>query len=81
MALDNVSVFFGKWRATGVNVQVPQYELEVRVIGTKANGQQADITRTVRFPNVLAQFAADDLKDIMQNLLIQAVRNELDNTP
>lgn len=79
--LDNVSVFFGKWRATGVNVQVPQYELEVTVKGTKPNGQPAQITRTVRFPNVLAQFATDTLKDEMQRLLIQAVRDELEAQP
>jgi hypothetical protein len=50
MARD-VNVWTSGWRATGTNVQMPQYEMVVRVEWTDSAGTPHTGQKTVTFPN------------------------------
>lgn len=51
----NINIMTSGWRAAGVNVPVPQYELRVQVEYTDNAGQVQARTGTVLFPNILNQ--------------------------
>ena len=74
MAGSNVNVFFSSWQATGTNVSTPQYRVVVQVDWTDANGVQQTATRTVLFPNFLAQVPAAWVKEEMEQLMVKAAR-------
>lgn len=69
-----VNVFIGGWKATGNNVQVPQYETTVRFQWTRNDGETRDNERTVRFPNVLNGIPAARLKDYIEDILLREAR-------
>lgn len=69
-----VNLTFTGWRATGTNVQVPQYEIQVTHEITRNNGTKVTRTRTVRFPNFLAQVPQEWLEEELKDLLIRAAR-------
>lgn len=69
-----VNVQFGGWRATGTNVQVPQYEISVTFEWTANDGTVRTRTRLVRFPNFMQQVPTEWLQEELQDLLVRAVR-------
>ena len=74
MAGRDVNVFFSNWRATGTNVSTPQYAIDVTLNWTDANGSPRTATRTVLFPNLLAQLPAAWVADEMKDLILRAAR-------
>jgi len=74
MAPREVNVYTSGWRATGVNVQVPQYELVVRFEWVDNAGVSHTGKRTVKFPNVLAQMPAEYVAERMKDVLLDYAR-------
>lgn len=69
-----VNVFFGQPTATGTNVSVPVYTLDVRFDWTDGAGQAHTDTRTVTFPQVLAQIPPARLLEVMKDLIVERAR-------
>lgn len=69
-----VNVFTGGWKATGNNVQVPQYETTIRFQWTRNNGTTGNQERTVRFPNALNGIPAARLKEYIEAILLNEAR-------
>lgn len=69
-----VNIWTGGWRATGNNVQVPQYETTIRFQWTRNDGTARDEERTVRFPNVLNGIPAARLKEYIEHILLAEAR-------
>jgi hypothetical protein len=70
----NVNILTSGWRATGVNVPVPQYELRVQVEYTDDAGQVQTKTGTVLFPNILNQIPPAYLAEEMKDLIVKYFR-------
>jgi hypothetical protein len=70
----NVNVWFSGWRATGSNVQTPQYEMTIKADWTGNDGLPHTHTELVRFPNILADVPAAWVAKEMQDLLYRALR-------
>lgn len=62
------------WRATGVNVPVPQFEMRVQVEYTDNAGQVQTRIGTVLFPNILNQIPAAYLAEEMKDLIVKYFR-------
>lgn len=69
-----VNVQFSGWRATGANVQVPQYEVNVTYNWVTNAGETRTRTRLVRFPNFFQQIPAEIVQEELQDMMIRAVR-------
>ena len=74
MAGQNVNVFYTNWRATGANVSVPQYAMDITINWTDDTGTARTATRTVQFPNFLAQLPPAWAQQEMQELVLRAAR-------
>jgi len=72
-----VNVYTSNWQATGVNVSVPQYMLTVRFQWIDQAGASHEGTRTVLFPNVLAQLPAVYVAERMTEMLLAYARQAL----
>lgn len=73
----NVNVYFSGWQTTGTNVSVPQRRITVTVDWTDETGAQRTGTRTVLFPDFLAQVPAAWIRDEMEQLMVRAARKLL----
>ena len=70
----NISVWVTNWRATGQQVNVPQYAVDIRAEWTGDDGEHHDRSETVRFPNVLNDVPASWVKEELTDLLFRALR-------
>lgn len=70
----NVNIQTSGWRATGVNVPVPQYEMQIQVEYTDNAGAPQTKSGTVRFPNILSQIPPAYLAEEMKDLIIKYFR-------
>jgi hypothetical protein len=70
----SVNVWTTNWRATGTNVQVPQYEQTIRIEWVDDAGEARKAQRTVRFPNVLANIPARRPKEYVEAMLMREAR-------
>ena len=70
----NVNVFTSGWRTTGVNRTVAQRALDIRIDWIDNAGAARTRTETVNFPDCLATFSADELKDIGQDIILREIR-------
>lgn len=70
----NVNIQTSGWRATGVNVPVPQYEMQIQVEYTDNTGAPQTKSGLVRFPNILSQIPPAYLAEEMKDLIIKYFR-------
>jgi len=77
MAAREVNVYTSGWKATGTNVSVAQYEMIVRFPWVDRDGVSHEGTRTVKFPNVLAQMPAEYVAERMKDMLLDYGRSVL----
>ena len=73
----SVNVWLENWRATGSQVRVDQYELDVRLEWTKTDGSDGSWEGVVTFPNDLALVPTAWLKEELTDLLLRAARHRL----
>jgi|WetSurMetagenome_2_1015567.scaffolds.fasta_scaffold91933_2 hypothetical protein len=69
-----VNINLSNWRATGANVQVPQYEITIDIEWHDDSGTLHNQSRTVQFPNFLTQLPTSWVGEKIKELLIQGVR-------
>lgn len=69
-----VNVNFSKPVATGSNVSVPQYTMNVTFAWIDNVGVAHSDTRTVLFPNVLAQIPPARLLELVRDLIMERAR-------
>ena len=74
----NINLFTTNWHATGTNVSVPQYSMEVRVLWIDSEGVEHEGTRTVLFPNVLNNLPPAHVKEKIEEMLIDYAIQELE---
>ena len=72
-----VNLFVNNWQATGKNISVPQYTVDVTINWTRNDGTTGTRTETLKFPNFLAKVGAADLKEWLTDLMIQEARQRL----
>lgn len=72
-----VNVGFTQPVATGSNVSVPQYTVDVTFQWIDNAGVSHQGTRTVLFPNLLAQIAPERLVQVIQDLIMERARAQL----
>ena len=72
-----VNVWTSNWRATGNNVQVPQYAVDITLQWITDTGEKKERSETIRFPNVLQNVKAADLKEWLTELMLREARQRL----
>ena len=72
-----VNIITSGWRATGTNVQTPQFELIVQFDWVDNAGVARTGTRTITFPNVLAQLGNEYVKEKITEMILERVREVL----
>lgn len=72
-----VNIYTGNWKATGKNVSVPQYSIDVTIQWTDKLGVQQERTETLLFPNALQRVGAADLKEWLTELMVREARERL----
>lgn len=77
-ANSGTNLYTGNWRATGKNISVPQYSVDVTIIWTDELGVQQERTETLLFPNALSRVGAADLKEWLTELMISEARQRLE---
>ena len=70
-------VLIDNWQATGTDVAVPQYSVDIGVTWTDYDGDRHNWTGRERFPNVLQEFPLAVVRYTMEELILQAVRVRL----
>lgn len=73
-----VNVYFEGWHATGNNVSIPQYEVDITLEWTRNDGSKGTRTETAKFPNVLGQLTLSELREWMENIVIAEMRQRLE---
>lgn len=77
----NINVWFTGWHWTGVEVPVPQAEVEIHIEWINEAGEQREHTETVRWPNILRDVPVKWLKRRLEVLMLRAVRRKLNIDP
>ena len=72
-----VNIYTTNWRATGQNVNVPQYAVDVTINATNNDGTKITRSETLKFPNFLQNVGAADLKEWITELMIREARERL----
>jgi hypothetical protein len=72
-----VNVYFNNWHATGLNIQVPQYEVDLTVQWIDNVGVSHTHTETVKFPNALAGLTTEEQKEVAIDIMLKEVRSRL----
>jgi hypothetical protein len=73
------NLFVNGWKATGKNIQVPQYSVDVTINWIRDDGTTGTATETLLFPNFLQRVGAADLKEWFTDLLVREARQRLVN--
>lgn len=73
----SVNLWTENWRATGNNVQVPQYAVDVTLQWTANDGEVKERSETLRFPNFLQNVSGKDLKEWLTDLMLREARQRL----
>lgn len=73
-----VNVFVGEPVAMGTSAQSPAYEVTVRMVVTRRNGEIVTRERVVRWPQMLRNIAPDRLAEIVREVGIDQMRREED---
>ena len=77
MALQNVNIFHDKLVPTGLKVELPQYELEIRVEGVAVDaGRQVPKSKQQRvlWPDVFERLPQEEQEEIIRDVLIRYAR-------
>jgi len=72
-----VNLFVNNWQATGKNISVPQYSVDVTLNWIDNEGEAHTRSETLKFPNFLSNVGAADLKEWLTDLMIREARQQL----
>jgi len=72
-----INLFTSNWKATGKNISVPQYSVDVTINWTADDGTPNTRSETLRFPNFLQNVGAADLKEWLTELMTREARQRL----
>jgi hypothetical protein len=72
-----INLFTSNWKATGKNISVPQYSVDVTLNWIDDEGVSHTRSETLKFPNFLANVGAADLKEWLTELLVREARQRL----
>lgn len=72
-----LNIYTANWKATGKNISVPQYSVDVTLNWTKHDGTTNTATETLLFPNFLSRVGAADLKEWLTELMVREARERL----
>lgn len=72
------NIYTNNWRATGKNINVPQYSVNVTINWTDKLGVEQTRSETLLFPNFLQTVGAADLKEWLTELMISEARQRLE---
>jgi hypothetical protein len=73
----NVNVWRTNWQATGANVPVPQYTMNLRLEWVNAQGEQKAWQGTATFPNDLQHVPTAWLREHLEHLVLEVARKRL----
>lgn len=73
-----VNVFIGEPVATGQSAQSPAYEVAVKMVITKRNGQVIERERVWKWPQMLRNLAPERLAEIVRDVAMEQMRREED---
>lgn len=73
MAKD-INIYTSNWKATGTNVNVPQYSVNVTLNWTDNAGIAHTRSETLKFPNFLQNVGAADLKEWLTELMLREAK-------
>jgi hypothetical protein len=74
-----INLFTSNWKATGKNISVPQYSVDVTLNWIDDEGVSHTRSETLKFPNFLANVGAADLKEWLTELMIREAQQRLVN--
>lgn len=74
-----VNLYTNGWAATGKNINVPQYSVNVQLDWIDNEGVSHTRSETLKFPNFLANVGAADLKEWLTELMIREAQQRLVN--
>lgn len=74
MSGQNVNVFISNWQATGSNVPVPQYSVDIAINWKDGSGQLHEHASTYRFPNVLQGVPLARVRVYMEEIILREIR-------
>ncbi len=72
-----VNLFVNNWKATGVQIKVPQYTVDVTINWIDNAGFSHTKSETLKFPNFLQSVGAEDLKEWLTELMLREARQQL----
>ena len=72
-----LNLFTSNWKATGKNISVPQYSVDVTLNWIDDSGGSHTASETLRFPNFLQNVGAADLKEWLTELMTREARQRL----
>lgn len=72
-----INLYTSNWHATGKNISVPQYSVDVTINWITNDGIARTASETLRFPNFLSKVGAADLKEWLTEMMIQEARQRL----
>lgn len=71
------NLFVNNWQATGKNISVPQYTVDVTINWVDNKGVSRTASETLKFPNFLSNVGVADLKEWLTDLMIREARERL----
>ena len=69
-----VNLTISNWTAVGTNASVPRYRVDLKTQWVDNAGASHTDTRTVTFPNVLANVPLSRLKGYMEQIALAEIR-------
>lgn len=74
-----INLYTNNWKATGKNISVPQYSVDVTLNWIDNEGIAHTRSETLKFPNFLQNVGAADLKEWLTELMLREARERLVN--
>ena len=74
-----INLYVNNWRATGKNISVPQYSVNVQIDWIDNEGLPHTASETLLFPNFLSRVGAADLKEWLTDLMLREAARRLVN--
>ena len=74
-----LNLFTSNWQATGKNISVPQYSVNVQINWIDNEGLPHTASKTLLFPNFLSRVGAADLKEWLTDLMLREATQRLVN--